>query len=353
MTTGAFGRIPIVSLGARTDGDEARRRLASELCTVAHEVGFFVATDHGVAPRVVADVFDHMREFFALDDDTKASIDKRNSPWFRGWEAVGSELTNNRVDVREQFDAWTEWPPVASEDAPQYHRLHGPNQWIDPSILPGQQATVERWMSELGRLADDLLALFALGLGLDERFFADWFGDRPMSLTKLIHYPPTPDGAAGVNAHHDTGFVTILAPGDVSGLQVQNPDGDWIEVPHVDDGFVVNLGEMLQALTGNYLVATPHRVIAAAERTSAGYFHGPSLDARLDPLPLDEAFAHRAAASPHHSSAGFMASADEMRSGAGDMQSQDHALTYGDQLWRYFERSYPDNMRRHHPDLAR
>lgn len=351
-SSAGFDEIPIVSMTPRSGGADERRRLAAELCEVAHTVGFFVAVDHAIPSDVVTDVFDHMASFFALADEQKETIDKRSSPWFRGWEAVGSELTNNRVDVREQIDAWTEWPADAGPDDPIHHRLHGPNQWLDDAIIPGQQRIVERWMAELGALADDLLALFAIGLGLDERHFADWFGDRPMSLTKLIHYPPTPDGGAGVNAHHDTGFVTVLAPGQIAGLQVQNPAGDWIDVPRVDGGFVINLGEMLQALTGNFFVATPHRVIAPVERFSAGYFHGPSLDARLDPLDLDPAFHERVAASPRHAAAGFMASADETDAGVGDMASEDHADTYGDQLWRYFARSYPENMRRHHPDVA-
>ncbi len=348
----SFDTIPIVSLGDLGADAVRRTALADELCAICHEVGFLIAVGHGVPHDVVDDVFDHMDAFFARPDEQKALIDKRTSPHFRGWEAVGSELTNNRVDVREQIDIWTAWPRVdPSPDGPVWERLHGPNQWLPIEVLDDQQRIVERWMRELGGLADEILALLAIGLGLDDRFFVEWFGDRPMSLTKLIHYPPTPPGGAGVNAHHDTGFVTILAPGEVAGLQVQNPTGDWVDVPNVPGGFVVNLGEMLQALTGNFFVATPHRVITEAERCSAGYFHGPSLDARLDPLDLDPSFAARVAASPRHAGAGFMASSAETDAGTADMASPDHAPTYGDQLWRYFCRSYPDNVRRHHPDV--
>ena len=52
----------------------------------------------------------------------------------------------------------------------------------------------------------------------------------------------------------------------------------------------MNLGEILQAMTGNYFVATTHRVITDAERYSSGYFHGPDLRTPLDPLPLDHRF---------------------------------------------------------------
>jgi len=348
-----FDEIPLVDLGD-LDGTPARRtELAAQVCTICHEVGFMIVTNHGVAASIVDDVFDLMRRFFALEEEQRALIDKRASPHFRGWESVGSEFTNNRVDVREQIDIWSAWPEVAADAGPIHDRLHGPNQWMPDDLLPDQRAITERWMNELARLADRILGLLATGLGLATDFFADLFGDRPMSLTKMINYPPTPPGGAGVNAHHDTGFLTLLAPGDVAGLQAVNPAGDWISVPMIPGTFVVNLGEMLQSMTGNYFVATAHRVITTERRMSAAYFHGPSLDTRLDPIDLDPRFADAVAASPRHAAAGFMASADETDAGVSDMASDHHANTYGEQLWNYFVRSYPDNVARHHADALR
>ncbi len=102
-------------------------------------------------PSVVDDVFDLMRRFFALDEETKALIDKRASPHFRGWESVGSEFTNNRVDVREQIDIWSAWPEVTDRTGPVHDRLHGPNQWMPDDVLPGQRAITERWMTRARR----------------------------------------------------------------------------------------------------------------------------------------------------------------------------------------------------------
>jgi isopenicillin N synthase-like dioxygenase len=345
-----FDSIPVISLAAMHGTSDERDALARSMCTVCHEVGFMVIVDHGVEWSVVDDVFDLMRRFFGLDESERALIDKRWSPHFCGWESVGSELTNDRVDVREQIDVWSEWPPVGRVGGPVHDRLHGPNQWMPANVLPGHREVTLRWMDALGQLADRILALLARGLGLDEHFFVDLFGDRPMSLTKMIHYPPTPAGAAGVNAHHDTGFITLLAPGDVAGLEVINPAAEWIPVPSIPGSFVVNLGEMLQSMTGNYFVATAHRVITGESRLSAAYFHGPSLHTPLDPIDLHPRFAEAVAASSRHATAGYMATAEETGAGVGDMASRHHASTYGQQLWNYFVRSYPTNVARHHPD---
>jgi isopenicillin N synthase-like dioxygenase len=155
-----------------------------------------------------------------------------------------------------------------------------------------------------------------------------------------------------VNAHHDTGFVTLLAAGSTPGLQVLDPAGDWIDVPTVPDSFVLNIGEMLQAMTGNYLVATGHRVITSAPRMSAAYFHGPSLSAPLEPLDLHQRFADAVEASSRHQAAGYMATKEQTDAGVGDMASAVHTDTYGAQLWNYFARSYPEMMQRHYGSSA-
>ena len=94
---------------------------------------------------------------------------------------------------------------------------------------------------------------------------------------------------------------------------------------------------------------TPHRVITTDIRYSAGYFHGPALDTPLTPLPLDSRFRDAVAASPRHTGAGFMASRNETRSGVEDMQSVHRPSVYGEQLWNYFVRSYPDIVAAHYP----
>jgi isopenicillin N synthase-like dioxygenase len=346
----AFQEIPVVSFAEWTRPGADQASFADKLRSTCHEVGFFRLVDHGIETSFLDDYFSAMRDFFALPEAVKARIDKAQSPWFRGWERVGAELTDARVDHREQVDVWTELPPRAADITPVYLRLEGPNQWPDDEV-PEFRGLVERFQTEMAALADELMAAMSVGLGLAPAHFDNVFGTRRMSLVKLIHYPPTPPGEAGVNAHHDTGFLTLLWQHGVAGIQVQNQRGEWIDVPADDDAVVVNLGEMLQAMTGNYFVATTHRVVTTQERYSTAYFHGPALTTPLVPLPLDDRFAAAVAASDHHREAGFMARHHELRDGARGTTSVS-AGTYGQQLWNYFSRSYPELVARHHPDAV-
>jgi isopenicillin N synthase-like dioxygenase len=350
----AFTAIPVMSLARWTSaaGDSAARlAFADELCRVCHEVGFLLLSDHGVGQQFLDDYFAALQQFFALPEAVKAAIDKVQSPHFRGWERVGSELTDNRVDHREQLDLSTEHPPRPAHTIPAYLRLDGPNQWPSEVAAPHLRRLVESFFEQMGRIADELMAAMGLGLGLGETHFKELFGERPFSFVKLINYPPTPDGEAGVNAHHDAGFITVLAQHQEGGLQALNPDGEWIDVPPTPGTLVINLGEMLQSMTGNYFVATTHRVITSRARVSSGYFHGPDLRTSLAPLELDHSFADAVAASPRHASAGFMAKREELLAGHTGTASTS-AATYGQQLWNYYQRSYPSLMARHHPDHA-
>lgn len=347
MATATFTEIPEIDLAGWSSDAEAFARRVRDVC---HDIGFFQLIGHGVDADFVDRHIEQQRRFFALPESVKATIDKAQSPHFRGWERVGAELTGGRPDLREQLDLSTEHPVRGLDLDPPHLRLDGPNQWLAEDVLPGFRAHMAEYFRRMAAVADTLLEVFSVGLGLERTHLRDVFGDRPLSFVKLIDYPPTPVDGAGVNPHHDAGFLTLLLQHDVGGLQVRSPEGEWIDVAPRRDAFVVNLGEMLQEMTGNYFVATTHRVIADEPRQSSAWFHGPDLTTRLDPLPLDASFADAVAASPRHASAGFMARRSEIDDGVDGIESPTGAGVYGQQLWNYYCRSYPDLVARHHPD---
>ena len=110
-TNGDFTEIPIVDLAPWRGDAAAKAAFADELRDICHNVGFFVLTGHGIDPAMVDNVFSTSEAFFALPEEQKRLIDKRQSRHFRGWEPVGAEYTNNRPDMREQIDLWSEHTP--------------------------------------------------------------------------------------------------------------------------------------------------------------------------------------------------------------------------------------------------
>ena len=90
-----------------------------------------------------------------------------------------------------------------------------------------------------------------------------------------------------ISPHTNFGALTLLAQDDVGGLQIQTPDGHWMDAPKVESSFVVNIGDMLHRMTNGLLKSTPHRVInrSGKERYSCPFFFDPHVSLTVVPLP--------------------------------------------------------------------
>jgi isopenicillin N synthase-like dioxygenase len=268
---------------------DQRRSLAGLLADVCCRSGAFYLADPPIATALSGQILEGARAFFDLPAEQKARVHISRSPHFRGY----SELHNER-DWREQIHFSLE-RPVAGEpsgNGPAYLRLQGPNLW--PASLGEEwRTTALTFLDEVGALGRHLLELLALGLGLPVSAVLEQAQEAPYLLFKLINYHPRPANEPkrpGVAPHCDWSLLTILLQDDVGGLEVQTPAGEWIEVPPLPGTVVVNVGELLEVVTGGVLQATPHRVwnhSARRPRLSLPVFVNPPLPAIVAP-PLGE-----------------------------------------------------------------
>ena len=53
---------------------------------------------------------------------------------------------------------------------------------------------------------------------------------------------------------------------DCGGLFVKTIQGDWVEVPVIENSVVVNIADMFQRWTNDRYISTPHRVMNALTR---------------------------------------------------------------------------------------
>ena len=119
----------------------------------------------------------------------------------------------------------------------------------------------------------------------------------------------------------------------------------------IPGSLVVNTGELLQLVTHNYFIATPHRVINnTSERYSSAFFYSPDLNTLLEPLALDSVYLDQVIASDRHRNEGLMASRAEMASGTNAMASHTRPGVFGEKYWQRWVRSYPDIARKFYPD---
>jgi isopenicillin N synthase-like dioxygenase len=218
--------------------------------------------------------------------------------------------------------------------------------------LPGFRETVNDYFERLSELARQLLRVMSLALGLDETHIERVFGANPSPYLKLIRYPQTGAGDQGVGTHKDSGFLTLLLQDEHAGLEALANDDTWYQVDPLPGSLVVNTGELLQLVTHNYFIATPHRVINRANqlRYSSAFFYSPDLNTPLDPLPIEARFIEQAERSERHRDEGLMASRAEMAAGLAGMHSQFRPRVFGEKYWQRWVRSYPDIARKFYPD---
>ena len=248
--------------------------------------GFFSVTGHGIDAELLDRLLAASTVFFALPEDEKAEIAMaRGGRAWRGWFPLAGELTSGVPDRKEGIYFGAEG--AADDPLP----LHGPN------LFPARPAelgpTVLAALDAFTALGHRLMGLLAVGLGLDEDWFARDLTADPTILFRIFHYPPEveTDGAGdwGVAEHTDYGLLTLLLQDASGGLQVRT-GGEWRDIPPVPGALVCNLGDMLERLTERRYRSTPHRVRSpeGGGRISCPFFFDPGWDAEVQPLPLPD-----------------------------------------------------------------
>jgi isopenicillin N synthase-like dioxygenase len=281
--------LPIIDVSPRRRATDAAT-LAGEIDAACRDTGFFYVVGHGVSNELQARVDSLAREFFALPEAEKSRVSMvHGGRAWRGWFPVGGELTSGVPDMKEGFYFGQE---LAPDDARVVAGtpMHGPN--LFPDRPEGLRAAVLEYIEALTDLGHVLLAAISRALDLDERWFDRNLTADPIVLFRIFHYPPLPHDARqwSVGEHTDYGLITILWQDPSGGLEVRGRGG-WVAAPPVPDAFVVNLGDMLERMTGGAYRSTPHRVrnTTGLDRISFPLFLDPAWDAEVLPIPMTHA----------------------------------------------------------------
>ena len=219
----------------------------------------------------------------------RRSYAHENEAVYRGWSPRGDHVA---VDIYDLGPDVAHARGEASDDP-----LLGVTPLPAVGLLPGWQEAVADYYRAMERVGAALMCSLARWLGMRETVFDAAFAGG-ISTLRLMRYELAPEAAAGIagpraqpgrGEHVDSGFVTLLAQHGVGGLQAQTREGEWIEIPALDEAIVVNFGALLERWTSGRVRATPHRVLSAAPtRYSIPFFFEPRADAVIEPLPLPD-----------------------------------------------------------------
>ncbi|MCU1458433.1 MAG: 2OG-Fe(II) oxygenase [Actinomycetia bacterium] len=282
--------IATIDVSAPGAGAELVRELGARSC--AFVVGHGVPDELRQRIRAVSDAF------FDLPEAEKAHVQwPGDGPWY-GWQPVYlglPELTGTRVpDPIERFEARLSDPGPGAPDTPA--------AWADTfDLWPDRPSDfVATWVEyylALRAVATRLFTVIADELDLPAEDLPAWTDDQFANLVAnhyLAQPEPPAEGAIRSGAHTDQGGLTLLsadhAPG---GLEVRFPDtDDWVPVLIPPEGFLLQVGDLLEHWTNHRIRGNHHRVAnpprdsgAVARRLAIVYFHYPRLDSVIHVAP--------------------------------------------------------------------
>jgi len=290
------GYVPVISL-AGLDDLTRRAEVADQVGAALRRSGFYIAVDHIVPLPVFDRLTAAALEFFHQPEEEKARYgpsqdDATRRGFTSRYRAASGIGVNTDEDAAEAwalnpYDEGLGWRDFSVLEPRHRAAFVHPNRIPD---TPGFRSAALSYFAAMESQILTLLALHALDLGLPPDHFTRLCAG---AMTNLVvnHYPPQrqdplPDQSC-LGPHTDLGIMTGLLHSGQRGLQVvdrENPT-EWVPVPTVPGGLVVNAGDLLVLVSGGRYRSALHRVVCAEqeERISVPVFVQPGPQTAVGP----------------------------------------------------------------------
>lgn len=251
--------IPLVDLQQFIAGTpEQKSQFVEKLARAFHEIGFVGVVNHGIPKALIDNFYTAAKTFFALPTKIKKQYEIPDLAGQRGYTSFGKEHAKQSkvADLKEFYQIGQE---VTDSEA---DRKRYPDN-IHVAETPEFVSLGIELYKAFEKAGADLLRAIAIHLQLGENYF-DSKIHNGNSILRAIHYPPItrePESAIRAESHEDINLITLLVGASAGGLQLLNMEGEWLPILPEEDEIVINVGDMLQRLTNNYLKSTTHRVV--------------------------------------------------------------------------------------------
>lgn len=220
---------------------------AAQFTRSLHETGFGVLVNHPVQQSLVEKIYADWLDFFDSPAKHDFAFDPQRQDGYFSTAISETAKGATHKDIKEYFHCypWGRVPATLAEDVQRYYastnalarELLG---WVE-QYTPADIA---------GHYSEPLSGMIA---------------DSQQTLLRVLRYPPLtgqePAGSLRAAAHGDINLLTILPAANEPGLQVQDKQGSWVDVPCDFGMLIINIGDMLQEASRGYYPSTQHRVV--------------------------------------------------------------------------------------------
>ncbi|KAG6427855.1 hypothetical protein SASPL_112102 [Salvia splendens] len=260
-------RLPVI------DFEALDRAHLSEVC---REWGMLRLTNHGVPAELLSQLHDHASELFSCDFESKEGI-VPTAPMLYFWGNPALTMSANahhKAPPSNNHHNWLEGLNVSLNNISHSH-------YQDP-LLESFRCLLEEYGRHQTRLAKAIFGAMAEDLGFSQPKSISYLSPAT-GIIRVYRYLRCPGQRWGIPDHTDSSVLSIIHQDQVGGLQVLK-NNQWLDVGPIHDTLIVNLGDMMQAMSDDKYVSVRHRVKVnrARERVSIGYFVFPAEDGVIE-----------------------------------------------------------------------
>ncbi|RHW75518.1 isopenicillin N synthase family oxygenase [Colwellia sp. RSH04] len=209
--------------------------------------GFGVLVNHPIQQSLVESIYKNWHAFFQSNDKHNFAFDPHKQDGYFSPEVSETAKGHSKKDIKEYYHIYP-WGRIPTQLKDEILAYYQSTSDLAAELLDWVEAHSP---SEVSKKYSEALS--------------NMIKDTPNTLLRVLHYPPlTGDeepGAIRAAAHEDINLLTILPAANEPGLQVQQQNGEWMDVPSDFGNLIINIGDMLQEASGGYFPSTSHRVI--------------------------------------------------------------------------------------------
>lgn len=251
-------QVPSLDLDLFKNGDKENRAIFSAALGEAFRTyGFAIIKNHGIHQSLIDAFYSLSQEFFHLDTELKSAYELPGMAGQRGYVSFGREHAKHSQtpDLKEFFQIGQDNPYPGADKKIYIDNVH-------VAEMPDFVRTGILLYKAFEKAGSQLLAAIADYLNLPTDYFSQKISGGN-SILRTIYYPPIltePKSAVRAESHEDINLITLLVGASAGGLELLTSTGEWLEVKPKEDEIAINVGDMLQRLTNNFLPSTTHRV---------------------------------------------------------------------------------------------
>lgn len=220
---------------------------AEQFTRSLHETGFGVLVNHPIPQDLVENIYRDWLAFFGSEQkhDFAFSVEKQDG--YFSPEISETAKGHTQKDIKEYFHIypWGRIPAQLKDDAMRYY---------DTANTLAQELL--GWVEQYTPV--DIAQHYSEPL-------SNMIKGSDKTLLRVLRYPPLtgnePAGSLRAAAHGDINLLTILPAANEPGLQVQDMNGNWVDVPCDFGMLIINIGDMLCEASRGYYPSTQHRVV--------------------------------------------------------------------------------------------